>query len=174
MDCRGAHLWNRKSVIHKIYLKKEFQAKIFFTFLSGMAIIQLAMENDSGKLLTGIVNYFERKEVLCKMKNIDLSKYGITGTTEIVYNPSYETLFEEETKSTLEGYEKGQETELGAVNVMTGIYTGRSPKDKYIVLDDNSKDTVWWTSEGYKNDNHPMTEETWSVVKRYCKERTLQ
>ncbi len=58
-----------------------------------MAIIQLAMENDSGKLLTGIVNYFERKEVLCKMKNIDLSKYGITGTTEIVYNPSYETLF---------------------------------------------------------------------------------
>ena len=73
------------------------------------------------------------------MKNIDLSKYGITGTTEIVYNPSYELLFEEETKSTLEGYEKGQETELGAVNVMTGIYTGRSPKDKYIVVDENSK-----------------------------------
>ena len=103
------------------------------------------------------------------MKNIDLSKYGITGTTEIVYNPSYETLFEEETKSTLEGYEKGQETELGAVNVMTGIYTGRSPKDKYIVVDENSKDTVWWTTDGYKNDNHPMTEETWASVKDIAK-----
>ena len=103
------------------------------------------------------------------MKNIDLSKYGITGTTEIVYNPSYETLFEEETKSTLEGYEKGQETELGAVNVMTGIYTGRSPKDKYIVVDENSKNTVWWTTDGYKNDNHPMTEETWASVKDIAK-----
>ena len=77
------------------------------------------------------------------MKKIDLTKYGISGTTEIVYNPSYEVLFEEETKSTLEGYEKGQVSELGAVNVMTGIYTGRSPKDKYIVEDENSKDTVW-------------------------------
>ena len=63
------------------------------------------------------------------MSKIDLSKYGITGTTEVVYNPSYEQLFEEETKPTLEGYEKGQESELGAVNVMTGVYTGRSPKD---------------------------------------------
>ena len=79
------------------------------------------------------------------MANIDLSKYGITGVTEIVHNPSYEMLFEEETKAGLEGYEVGQETELGAVNVMTGIYTGRSPKDKYIVMDENSKDTVWWT-----------------------------
>ena len=67
------------------------------------------------------------------MAKIDLTKYGITGTTEIVYNPSYETLFEEETKPELEGFEKGQVSELGAVNVMTGIYTGRSPKDKYIV-----------------------------------------
>ena len=74
------------------------------------------------------------------MAQIDLTKYGITGTTEIVYNPSYEQLFEEETKPELEGYEKGRETELGAVNVMTGIYTGRSPKDKYIVVDENSKD----------------------------------
>ena len=73
------------------------------------------------------------------MAQIDLTKYGITGTTEIVYNPSYEQLFEEETKPELEGYEKGRETELGAVNVMTGIYTGRSPKDKYIVVDENSK-----------------------------------
>ena len=76
------------------------------------------------------------------MAEINLSKYGITGTTEIVHNPSYEKLFEEETKAGLEGYEVGQETELGAVNVMTGIYTGRSPKDKYIVMDNNSKDTV--------------------------------
>ena len=80
------------------------------------------------------------------MSKIDLAKYGITGTTEIVYNPSYEELFAEETKPALEGYEKGQVSELGAVNVMTGIYTGRSPKDKYIVMDDNSKDTVWWTT----------------------------
>ena len=77
------------------------------------------------------------------MAEINLSKYGITGTTEIVYNPSYEMLFEEETKPGLEGYEKGQVSELGAVNVMTGIYTGRSPKDKFIVMDENSKDTVW-------------------------------
>ena len=99
------------------------------------------------------------------MAKIDLSKYGITGTTEVVYNPSYELLFEEETKPELEGYEKGQVSELGAVNVMTGIYTGRSPKDKYIVMDENSKDTVWWTSDEYKNDNHPATEEAWAAVK---------
>ena len=99
------------------------------------------------------------------MKKIDLTKYGITGTTEIVYNPSYEMLFEEETKPGLEGYEKGQVSELGAVNVMTGIYTGRSPKDKFIVMDENSKDTVWWTSEGYKNDNHPASQEAWKAVK---------
>ena len=99
------------------------------------------------------------------MKNIDLTKYGISGTTEIVYNPSYDLLFEEETNPALTGYEKGQVSELGAVNVMTGIYTGRSPKDKFIVMDDNSKDTVWWTSEGYKNDNHPASQEAWKAVK---------
>ena len=99
------------------------------------------------------------------MGKIDLTKYGITGTTEIVYNPSYEQLFEEETRADLEGYEKGQVSELCAVNVMTGIYTGRSPKDKFIVMDENSKDTVWWTSDEYKNDNHPASEETWKVVK---------
>ena len=103
------------------------------------------------------------------MANIDLSKYGITGATEIVHNPSYELLFEEETKAGLTGYEVGQVTELDTVNVMTGIYTGRSPKDKYIVMDANSKDTVWWTSDDYKNDNHPMTEETWAVVKDIAK-----
>ena len=99
------------------------------------------------------------------MSKIDLEKYGITGSTEIVYNPSFEVLFEEETKAGLEGYEVGQETELGAVNVMTGIYTGRSPKDKYIVMDENSKDTVWWTTDEYKNDNHPMSEAVWATLK---------
>ena len=98
------------------------------------------------------------------MTEINLSKYGITGTTEIVHNPSYDLLFQEETKPELEGYEKGQVSELGAVNVMTGEYTGRSPKDKFIVMDENSKDTVWWTSEEYKNDNHPASQETWNVV----------
>ncbi len=104
------------------------------------------------------------------MANVDLSKYGITGATEVVYNPSYEVLFEEETKSDLEGYEKGQESELGAVNVMTGIYTGRSPKDKFIVMDENSKDTVWWTSDEYKNDNHPASQEAWKA----CKELAIK
>ncbi len=103
------------------------------------------------------------------MANVDLTKYGITGTTEIVHNPSYEVLFQEETKAGLEGFEVGKETELGAVNVMTGIYTGRSPKDKYIVMDENSKDTVWWTSEEYKNDNHPMSEDVWATVKDLAK-----
>ena len=104
------------------------------------------------------------------MAKVDLSQYGITGTTEVVYNPSYEDLFAEETKPELEGYEKGQVTELGAVNVMTGIYTGRSPKDKFIVMDDNSKDTVWWTSDEYKNDNHPASEEAWAAVKKIAQE----
>ncbi|MBR4714075.1 MAG: phosphoenolpyruvate carboxykinase (ATP) [Paludibacteraceae bacterium] len=103
------------------------------------------------------------------MANLDLSKYGITGSTVIAHNPSYEDLFKEETKAGLSGYEVGQVTELGAVNVMTGIYTGRSPKDKYIVMDKNSKDTVWWTSEEYKNDNHPMSEEVWAKVKEIAK-----
>ena len=100
------------------------------------------------------------------MAKIDLTQYGITGTTEIVHNPSYEVLFAEETKPGLEGFEVGQESELGAVNVMTGIYTGRSPKDKYIVVDENSKDTVWWTTDEYKNDNHPTTEATWAELKK--------
>ena len=103
------------------------------------------------------------------MANIDLTKYGITGTTEIVHNPSYEMLFEEETKASNEGYEVGQNTELDTVNVMTGIYTGRSPKDKYIVVDENSENTVWWDSEEYHNDNHRMSEEVWSTVKELAK-----
>ncbi|MBR2115702.1 MAG: phosphoenolpyruvate carboxykinase (ATP) [Alistipes sp.] len=98
-------------------------------------------------------------------KKEDLLKYGISGVTEVVYNPSYEVLFEEETKESLTGFDKGQETELGAVNVMTGVYTGRSPKDKFIVMDENSKNTVWWTSEEYKNDNKPCSEESWAALK---------
>ena len=108
------------------------------------------------------------------MANIDLTQYGITGTTEIVHNPSYEMLFEEETNPNLEGFDKGQESELGAVNVMTGIYTGRSPKDKYIVMDENSKDTVWWTTEEYPNDNHPATKRSLGFSKRPCDQNTLQ
>ena len=100
----------------------------------------------------------------------DLEKYGIEGTTEVVYNPSYEELFKEETLPSLEGYEKGVLTELNAVDVMTGVYTGRSPKDKFIVLDENSKDTVWWTTEEYKNDNKPATQEAWKA----CKELAIK
>ncbi len=103
------------------------------------------------------------------MAKIDLAKYGITGSTVIAHNPSYEELFNEETKAGLEGFEKGQVTELGAVNVMTGIFTGRSPKDKYIVDDAQSHDKVWWTSEAYKNDNHPMSESVWATVKEIAK-----
>ena len=99
------------------------------------------------------------------MAKLDLTQYGITGSTVIAHNPSYEYLFEEETKAGLTGFDKGQNTELDAVNVMTGIYTGRSPKDKYIVKDAQSEDKVWWTSEEYKNDNHPMSEEVWAKVK---------
>ena len=100
------------------------------------------------------------------MANLDLTKYGITDVKEIVYNPSYEQLFEDETDPALEGFDKGQLTKLGAVNVMTGIYTGRSPKDKFIVMDDVSRDTVWWTTPEYPNDNHPASEETWEVCKK--------
>ena len=96
---------------------------------------------------------------------MDLNKYGINDTKQIVHNPSYDLLYEEELKDDLVGYEKGQLTELGAVNVMTGVFTGRSPKDKYIVMDENSKDTVWWTSEEYPNDNHPMSLDVWNTVK---------
>ena len=96
---------------------------------------------------------------------IDLSKYGITGVTEIVHNPSYDELFKEETKPGLEGFEKGTVTDMGAVNVMTGVYTGRSPKDKFFVLDDTTKDTIWWTSDEYKNDNKPISEKSWKALK---------
>ncbi len=105
------------------------------------------------------------------MKQVDLSKYGIQGAIEIVHNPSFEELFVAETDPSLEGFEKGQLTELGAVNVMTGIYTGRSPKDKFIVMDDTSKDTVWWTSDEFKNDNKPVSVEAWNVCKALAMEQ---
>ena len=103
-----------------------------------------------------------KKENLVKF----LEEHGIHNVKEIVYNPTYEELFVEETKPELEGFEKGQVTELGAVNVMTGVYTGRSPKDKFIVEDENSKDTIWWTSPEYKNDNHRASQEAWNECKR--------
>ena len=109
-------------------------------------------------------------------KNIEelkaaLASYGIADVKDIYYNPSYEQLFKDEMNPALTGYDKGTLTELNAVNVMTGIYTGRSPKDKYIVMDAKSKDTVWWTTEGYKNDNHPMSEEVWAQVRDLAKKQ---
>ena len=151
-----ANLPEKRIDFHKFiwYSKKEWLKQVAFR---NSFIISAVAE---------MVNPYKFKEKrLRNMAQIDLSKYGITGTTEIVYNPSYEVLFEEETKPELTGYEKGQVSELGAVNVMTGIYTGRSPKDKFIVMDDKSKDTVWWTSDEYKNDNHPATQEAWKSVK---------
>ncbi|MBR4383741.1 MAG: phosphoenolpyruvate carboxykinase (ATP), partial [Selenomonadaceae bacterium] len=104
------------------------------------------------------------------MPMMDLSKYGITGTTEVVYNPSYEILFNEETRPDLEGFDVGQETELGAVNVRTGIFTGRSPKDKFIVYDDTTKEgapgEIWWTTPEYVNDNKKCSVESWNALKK--------
>ena len=103
------------------------------------------------------------------MAMMDLTKYGITGTTEVLYNPTYEVLFNEETKPGLEGFDVGQETELGAINVMTGIYTGRSPKDKFIVYDDTTKEgapgEIWWTTPEYPNDNKKCSVESWKALK---------
>ena len=100
------------------------------------------------------------------MKHLDLLKYGIKEVAEVIYNPSYETLYKEETNPNLTGFDRGQLTELGAINVMTGVYTGRSPKDKFFVMDDVSKDTVWWTSPEYPNDNKPITKDAWRELKR--------
>lgn len=98
------------------------------------------------------------------MSDLDLSQYGITDVTEIIYNPSYDQLFTEETRADLQGYEQGKLTKLGAVSVDTGIFTGRSPKDKYIVRDDTTRDTVWWSGQG-KNDNKAITQEVWADLK---------
>lgn len=98
-------------------------------------------------------------------KTIALEKYGIKNAEEVIYNPSYDLLYDEELNSALEGFEKGQLSELGAVNVMTGDFTGRSPKDKYIVEDDSTKDTIWWTSPKAVNDNKPISTDTWKALK---------
>ncbi len=109
------------------------------------------------------------------MANIDLKKYGIKGVKEVLYNPTYEVLYNEETKPGLEGFDKGQVTELGAINVMTGVYTGRSPKDKYIVYDNTTKEgrpgEIWWTTEGYPNDNHKMSVKVWKEVKKLAQQQ---
>ena len=109
------------------------------------------------------------------MANINLRKYGIKGVKEVLYNPTYEVLFNEETKPGLEGFDKGQVTELGAINVMTGVYTGRSPKDKYIVYDNTTKEgkpgEIWWDTEEYHNDNHKMSVATWKAVKALAQEQ---
>ncbi|WP_153447983.1 phosphoenolpyruvate carboxykinase (ATP) [Vibrio algicola] len=97
-------------------------------------------------------------------QQIDLTGYGIHNATDVLHNPSYEVLFTEETRDDLSGYEKGIETELGAVSVDTGIFTGRSPKDKYIVKDDVTRDTLWWSDQG-KNDNKPINQEVWQDLK---------
>ena len=110
-----------------------------------------------------------KKARLAEIK-ADLAKYGIKGTTEVVYNPTYEELNKEETLPSLEGYEKGVVSELGAVDVMTGVYTGRSPKDKFIVLDEKSENTVWWTTPEYPNDNKKASQEAWNA----CKELALK
>ena len=109
------------------------------------------------------------------MANINLAKYGIKGVKEILYNPTYEVLYNEETKPGLEGFDKGQVTELGAINVMTGIYTGRSPKDKYIVYDQTTKEgkpgEIWWDTPEYHNDNHKMSVKTWRIVKKLAQKQ---
>ena len=103
-------------------------------------------------------------------KSIALEKYGINNVTEIIYNPSYDFLYNEELSPTLKGYEKGQLSELGAVNVMTGEFTGRSPKDKYIVKDALTENSVWWNSDKAANDNKPISQTTWNALK----ENTVQ
>jgi len=122
-------------------------------------------------LRTKKIKYFK----IFNMANIDLKKYGIKGVKEILYNPTYEVLYNEETKPGLEGFDKGQVTELGAINVMTGVYTGRSPKDKYIVYDNTTKEgkpgEIWWTTEGYPNDNHKMSVSTWKAVKKLAQQQ---
>ncbi|MBP0968720.1 MAG: phosphoenolpyruvate carboxykinase (ATP) [Oscillospiraceae bacterium] len=105
------------------------------------------------------------------MSKMVLRKYGIKRVKEVLYNPTYEVLYNEETKPGLTGYEVGQVTELGAINVMTGVFTGRSPKDKYIVMDKNSKNTVWWNTPEYPNDNHEMSEEVWKKVKKIAQDQ---
>ncbi|MDR2129978.1 MAG: phosphoenolpyruvate carboxykinase (ATP) [Odoribacteraceae bacterium] len=99
------------------------------------------------------------------MTHLKLDIYGIKDVKEVIYNPSHEQLFKDETDAALAGYEKGYLTEFGAVNVFTGEFTGRSPKDKYFVLDETTRETLWWTSDAYKNDNKPLSPAAWSELK---------
>ncbi|WP_395633192.1 phosphoenolpyruvate carboxykinase (ATP) [Flavobacterium sp.] len=98
-------------------------------------------------------------------KSISLDQYGIQNVQEIIHNPSFDKLYNDELNPNLEGYEKGQLTELGAVNVMTGVFTGRSPKDKYIVKDAVTENTIWWNSDKAANDNKPISQNTWEALK---------
>ncbi|MDR3329513.1 MAG: phosphoenolpyruvate carboxykinase (ATP), partial [Prevotellaceae bacterium] len=95
------------------------------------------------------------------MTKLDLTKYGIAGNAEIVHNPTYEELFQAEMDARNQGYEQGVLTNTGAVSVKTGIFTGRSPKDRYIVKDNVTKDTIWWDG----NINKPVSPEVWSSCK---------
>ena len=104
------------------------------------------------------------------MATLDLSRYGIKDVKNVIHNPSYDDLYKDETAPDLMGYEKGVLTNLGAVNVMTGIYTGRSHKDKYLVKDEITENTVWWTSDEYKNDNKPITTEVWDRLREKATE----
>ena len=98
-------------------------------------------------------------------KSISLEQYGIKNVHKIIHNPSFEKLYNDELNPNLEGFEKGQLTELGAVNVMTGVFTGRSPKDKYIVKDSITENTIWWNSDKAVNDNKPINQNTWEALK---------
>ena len=100
------------------------------------------------------------------IKALDLTAYGIRNVVQIIHNPSYAQLFEAETDPSLQGYERGVVTDSGTVAVDTGIFTGRSPKDKYIVCDDATRDTMWWTSEKAKNDNKPISQDVWNDLKK--------
>ena len=100
----------------------------------------------------------------------DLSTYGIDNTVEIIYNPDFDTLYAEETAAGLQGFEVGYQTESGAISVDTGVFTGRSPRDKYLVRDDSTRETIWWSDQG-ENDNHPIDGETWSKLRRLVTEQ---
>src|SRR5210317_466310 len=104
-------------------------------------------------------------EILRKSVEESIYDLGIKDVKEIIYNPTYKELYKFELDGSLEGYEKGYITELGAVNVMTGKFTGRSPKDKYIVKDEATADTIWWTSEKAENDNKPISQDIWNDLK---------
>lgn len=102
----------------------------------------------------------------------DLKEYGIHDLDAIYHNLSFDQLFEHETNPALEGYEKGFVTDTGSVAVDTGIFTGRSPKDKYIVEEETSKANIWWASPERKgSDNKPISEDKWEVLKKHNAEQ---